>query len=262
VTNLDTSHEDSLPETVDAFLSGKIQLCQPARGCGYRAGVDPVLLASAVPAQAGESVLELGCGAGAASLCLHARVSGLNFMGVELQPYYADLARRNAASNGAAMTVIEGDVGSLPQSVTAQRFDHVIVNPPYYLSDRYTASKDLGRDVAVCAQTPLEDWIAASSKRLAPKGVFTLIQKADRLLDILSLLNGRLGSVRVRPIAPRVGRAAQLVVVQARKGGRGDFVLEAPLRMHDGEMHERDGDSYSQLARGILRDGDMMPWGA
>ncbi|PCH69375.1 MAG: methyltransferase, partial [Rhodobacteraceae bacterium] len=57
--------------TWNAFLGGRVQLLQPQSG--YRAGVDPVLLAAAVPGRAGQSVLELGCGAGAASLCLAAR---------------------------------------------------------------------------------------------------------------------------------------------------------------------------------------------
>ena len=246
-------------ETVDAFLGGKVQLRQPERG--YRAGVDPVLLAAAVPAMAGQTVLELGCGAGAASLCLSARIAGLKLTGVELQSYYVDLAQRNAQDNGADFNVVEGDIRSLPAEIKALRYDHVIMNPPYYLSDRYTASKSARRDVAVCAQEPLVDWIDAASRRLAPKGLFTMIQKADRLQDILCALQGRIGSVRVQPIQPREGRAAQLVVVQARKAGRGDFVLEAPLRMHDGLRHECDGDSYSELALSILRHGGSLPWG-
>ena len=48
----------------DAFLGGQVHLYQPKKG--YRAGVDPVLLAACVNATAGQSVLELGCGAGAA----------------------------------------------------------------------------------------------------------------------------------------------------------------------------------------------------
>ena len=56
--------EDDL--TCDAFLGGKLHLWQPRRGRGYRAGVDPVLLAASIEATAGQSVLELGCGVGAA----------------------------------------------------------------------------------------------------------------------------------------------------------------------------------------------------
>ena len=90
--------------TRNAFLGGRVHLWQPVRG--YRAGIDPVCLAAAVPARATQCVLDLGCGAGAATLCLGARVAGLDLTGVEMQPAYADLARRNATGNGQAMTVI------------------------------------------------------------------------------------------------------------------------------------------------------------
>ena len=48
--------------TCDDFLGGRLSIWQPRDG--YRAGVDPVLLAASVPARAGQSVLELGCGTG------------------------------------------------------------------------------------------------------------------------------------------------------------------------------------------------------
>ncbi|MGL4281517.1 MAG: methyltransferase, partial [Albidovulum sp.] len=54
--------------TRDGFLGGALRVWQPK--AGYRAAMDPVLLAAVVPASAGETVLELGCGAGVASLCL------------------------------------------------------------------------------------------------------------------------------------------------------------------------------------------------
>jgi len=56
--------------TEDALLGGRVRLLQAK--VGYRAAIDPVLLAAAIPARAGQRVLDLGCGAGAASLCLAA----------------------------------------------------------------------------------------------------------------------------------------------------------------------------------------------
>lgn len=114
----------------DGFLGGRLRLLQPK--AGYRAATDPVLLAAAVPARAGENALELGCGAGAAALCLAARVPGLAVTGLERQPAYAALARENAARNGLALTVIEGDLAHLPAALRERSFDHVLANPPYY----------------------------------------------------------------------------------------------------------------------------------
>lgn len=244
--------------TCNAFLGGKLHLLQPRNG--YRAGVDPVLLAAAVPARAGQSVLELGCGAGAAVLCLHARVPGLRLTGVELQALYVDLARRNAAENGAQMEVVEADLRHLSPVIKARAFDHVIANPPYYERHRSTAAEDAGRDTALAGDTPLIDWVDVAAKRLAPKGYLTMIQKADRLPELLMACEGRLGSVRVRPIQPRVGRMAELVLLQARKGGRAAFILEPPLIMHKGDRHERDGESYTDEVSAILRNGAALPW--
>ncbi len=94
--------------TDDTLIDGRVRLAQPRRG--YRAAIDPVLLAAFVPARPGERVLDLGCGAGAAALCLAARVPSLDLHGLELQAGYAALARANAAANSVALAVHEGDV--------------------------------------------------------------------------------------------------------------------------------------------------------
>ena len=116
--------------TCNDFLGGRVQLWQPVDG--YRAGVDPVFLAASVPATSGQSVLELGCGAGAAALCLAARVPGLHLSGVELQAEYAELARKNAVENGVNFEVVQADLSALPSELRQRQFDHVIANPPYY----------------------------------------------------------------------------------------------------------------------------------
>ncbi|WP_417259735.1 tRNA1(Val) (adenine(37)-N6)-methyltransferase [Celeribacter sp.] len=245
-------------ETCDDFLGGRVRLLQPANG--YRAGIDPVLLAAAVGASSGQNVLELGCGAGAASLCLHARVSGLSFVGVEVQAEYASLARRNAQANGATMQVVEADLRNLPADIKAQRFDHVIANPPYFKREKSTAAQDAGRDVALGGDTPLEAWVDVAARRLAPKGYLTMIQKADRLPDLICAISGRLGSMRVLPVQSRIGRPAGLVILQARKAGRADFVLHAPLVMHEGARHERDAESYTLQISAILRKAAAIAW--
>ncbi len=245
-------------ETCDAFLDGKIHLHQPKHG--YRAGVDPVFLAAATPAKPGQSVLELGCGAGAASLCLHARVDDLNLTGIEIQSEYANLARKNAQTNHAAFQIIQADLRHLPEEITSQQFDHVIANPPYYLEEKHTASKDSGRNIALAGDTELKDWVKIAAKRVKPKGYVTLIQRADRLPELLCACQKYLGSIRVKALSARTHRPASLVLLQARKLGRADFILDPPLILHQGDTHERDGESYRKKVLGILRNGDPLIW--
>ena len=241
--------EDQLSD--DKFLCGRLRLLQPVKG--YRAATDPVLLAAACPARPGDSVLDLGCGAGAAALCLGLRVPGLRLAGLELQPGYADLARRNAALNGIPLEVHEGDLSRMPRDLRRD-FDHVIANPPYYPPGG-SPSPVAGRARAMQVETPLGDWVAAAARRLRPGGWLTLICGADGLPQVLSAMGTKLGSASVLPLAPREGRAARRVIVQARKGGRAAFRLLAPLVIHQGAVHDGDRESYTPEANAVLREG-------
>lgn len=243
--------------TRDAFLGGRLVLEQP-RG-GYRAGIDPVLLAAFVPARAGQTVLDLGCGAGAALFCLATRVPGLDLTGVEMQAPYAALARANAARNGLTARIATADLCDLPADLRQRRFDHVLMNPPYHDRTRGTAAEDPGRDIARGEGAPLADWIATGARRLAPGGWMHVIQAADRLADVLTAVAAHLGSVTVHPLIPRTGRSASLIVVQARKGGRAPLILAAPLVLHDGPRHQSDGKDYAPAIRAALRDAAMLP---
>jgi len=242
--------------TCDAFLGGRITLAQPARG--YRAGIDPVLLAASVPARSGHSVLELGCGVGAAMLCLAARVPGLALTGIEMQPEYAALARRNAAENGIEAEVITGDLARMPAELRARRFDHVLANPPYFDRKTGVAAAQPGRETALGEATPLEAWVDAAAKRCAPKGHVSFIHRAERLPALLALIGARLGSVEVLPLIPRRGRAARLILIRARQGGRAAFRLLDGIVLHAGEDHLRDAENYSAPIASVLRDGAAL----
>lgn len=243
--------------TDDGFLGGRLRILQPK--AGYRAATDPVFLAAAVPARAGDSVLELGCGAGVASLCLANRISGLSITGLELQPDYAELARRNAAQNEIALRVVEGDIAKMPAELRVQTFDHVITNPPFYDAGG-SASSDTGRETALRESLPLQDWMQAGLRRLHPGGWLTTIHIAGRLADVLAALGDGVGSVQVLPISPRAGKPAGRVVLRARKGARGPLVLLPPMVIHAADRHLADGEDFTEIARAVLRDCAPLPF--
>ena len=236
--------------THDAFLCGRLHLWQPVKG--YRAATDPVLLAAACPARPGQTVLDLGCGAGTAALCLATRVPGLQLYGLELQPVYADLARRNAVENAVAFHVETGDLTDMPTALKLD-FDHVIANPPYYPRSG-SPSPITARDTALRAETPIRDWVGAGARRLKPGGWLTLIAGADSLPDILSALGPHLGSATVLPLTAREGRPALRILLRARKAGHAAFRLLAPFVLHQGPSHDGDRESYTPKAQAVLRE--------
>ncbi|XDA99318.1 methyltransferase [Sulfitobacter sp. LCG007] len=237
----------------DAFLGGRLQLWQPV--AGYRAGIDSVLLAASVPAEPGQSVLELGCGAGAAVLCLAARVPELRLTGVELQPFYADLAERNGEG---ALEVVRADLSALPAALRQRQFDHVIANPPYFDRSAGHAARDAGRETAHGERTPIATWVEVAARRLAPRGRLHFIHRIERLPELVAAASGRLGSIEVLPLAGRSNRPAERFILRARKGGRAAFRLHPPRVLHAGPRHDGDRESYLPDIQDVLRNAAAL----
>ncbi|MDO8606364.1 MAG: methyltransferase [Phaeospirillum sp.] len=238
--------------TEDRLLGGRIGLRQPA--CGYRAAIDPVMLAAAVAAKPGESVLDLGCGVGAAALCLLARLPQLQITGLELQPELAGLARLNAEANGRSESfrVVEGSVAAIPPTLGG--FDHVMTNPPFHRPEQGTPPPGVIKEIAnVEGEVDLAMWVKASMRLLKPKGRMAAIHRADRLADLLAALRGSgAGAIRILPLWPKAGRPAGRVLVLARKGSR------APLELLPGLVLHRDDGGFTEAAEAVLRGGQAL----
>lgn len=242
--------------TRDAMLGRRVHVFQPREG--YRAGTDPVLLAAAVAVIPGQAVLELGCGAAPALCCLGVRVPGLRLAGLELQPGYASLARRNLSENGLAGDIWEGDLAAPPAAMRAERFDAVIANPPYFEARRRVPASDTAREVARAGETSLETWVATASRRLKPRGFATFIQRAERLPELLAALDRHLGALELWPLLPREGRAPRLILARARKEGRAEFRFHAPAVIHAFDSHESCGNRYTDRFEGVFRRGEPL----
>jgi tRNA1(Val) A37 N6-methylase TrmN6 len=211
------------------LLGGRVRYAQPRDG--FRSGIEPVLLAAAVPARPGQRVLEAGSGAGAALLCLAARVAGISGLGVERDPALVAIAAGNAAANGwHELAFLAADIA---EAADIGRFDHALANPPYHPASG-TASPDASRDTARRARPDLFAlWAAAMGRRLRPRGTLTWIVTAAVLPSCIAALTeaGCAPSALV-PLWPRAGQAAKLVLLRGVKGGRGGFRVLPGVVLH------------------------------
>lgn len=227
------------------YLGGKLSLLQPAKG--YRAAIDPALLAASLALKPDDLAVEFGCGVGAALLSAAALNPQSRFIGLEQDPVAAELARANAEHNQLAdrVRIITGDALSWRGERAA---DAVFFNPPFFDDASALRSPAPEREAAWINAASLADWVAAGLKRLREGGRLTLIQRADRLGDILAALTPKAGGARILPIHPYADAPAKRVVVSATKTSKAPMQLLPGLVLHDGRAGP-----YMSEADAILR---------
>jgi tRNA1(Val) A37 N6-methylase TrmN6 len=246
----------------DAILGGRLRLRQPRRG--HRVGHDAVLLAAACPARAGDAVVELGAGVGAAGLAVAARVPGVSVTLIEIDPALAALVEENARLNGLAdrarTLVLDvtasarafANVGLAPDTI-----ERVLMNPPFNDPLRQRASSDPSRRLAHAApRSMLAAWARTAARLLRPRGTLTLIWRADGLGDVLDALNSAFGDIVVLPVHGKPGQPAIRVLVRAIKASH------APLQVLPSLILADESGRMTTEAEAILRGGEMLPLAA
>lgn len=226
------------------LLNGNVHYTQP--GIGYRTGIEPVLMAAAIHARPGQTVLEAGCGAGAGLLCLLHRLPTIHAIGIEIDPTLAALARDNAAANGHQADIRTADIlaTSLP------RADHAMANPPWH-DPAGTQSPNPARRLALHGNAL--SWIAPLAATLTPRGTLTMaLPAAAAAAAMAALRQAGLARITLLPLWPRPNTPARLILLQARRGA--DTCTLAPgLTLHAA------ANAYTPETEAILRHAAPLP---
>jgi FkbM family methyltransferase len=255
-----TTARDRPAVTNDAFLGGALNILQLRSG--YRAGLDAVMLAAAVPGDAGRPlrVLDVGAGVGTAGLCVARRLPSAEVVLLEKQSELADLASQNVQHNDltARVRVVTADIGASAaelrgNALADENFEHVIANPPYHDTDAGTLPPDaLKAGAHAMDEAGLDAWVRFMARMAAPGGSATMVHKAEALGRVLAAFDKRFGDIRVLPLHPRAGALAHRVIVQGTKGSR------ARLQILPGFVLHEAGNDFTPAAQDILRRGGPL----
>ena len=248
--------------TTDLFLGGKVKLLQPADG--YRAATDPVFLAASIRAKKGQRVLDVGCGVGAASFCLAARIQGLDVHGIDIQEDLIEIARENAVLNdgGGQFRFYQADLSQRPMEPEPNSFDHVMANPPFYeAGSGHRPPNEIKARAHMEEDAVLSQWVDYMLRMTKPRGTVTFINRAERLEETLACLQGRLGELILFPLwsmspAGPQKRGAKRFILQGRKG------IKSPMKIASGLVIHEDNGDYTLKAAGVLKHGeglDLLP---
>lgn len=235
----------------DYLLDKQVKIFQPLNG--YRASTDAVILSSLIAElKKDASILDVGSGTGAISLCLAERFKNIRplITGLELQPELVELSNQSAQANGFAdfLSFLQADISDKKTCPKPCSFSHVITNPPY--SEHDMPSPNASKAFAHNGKSfKLSEWIAFCIKMLRPQGYFYMINRAEALPEILACLHGKLGEINIFPLYSKPCQKAKRVIISARKDSKAAAIIHQSLIIHD-----PDG-SYNQTAHKILRQG-------
>ncbi len=239
----------------DTILDGRVTLLQPVRG--FRAAIDPVLLAACVPAMNGDRVLDVGTGSGAAAFALLARMPWTWVTGIDMQADLIHLARlsarRNDAVERARFAVV--DIADAAAFQPAP-FDHVMSNPPFLGKHNGQRPKDPARARATLESTAdLGMWLRFMVANVSVGGTVSVVHRHDRIDEILRHLEALgCGEVKVLDLlSVDDGRPVKRAVVQASKDRQHAQVQRSRM-----VLHTPDG-QFTPDALAILRDLAAIP---
>lgn len=213
-------------ERIDRLGYQGLQIIQDPQK--FKFTMDAFLLAAFIEPRSRQRILDLGTGGGVLPLLIAGQKGGAaveRIVGIEIQPELALMAERSVTLNGLGnkITILPGDLRNLPEELKPNSFDYVIANPPFFPVAKGVISENTALATAkfeICCN--LDDVIKAASRMVKGNGKVALIYPADRLTDLLMILQKHhLTPKRLRLIYPRVKNGSNLVLVEGRPGAKG-----------------------------------------
>ncbi len=221
-------------ERLDDLGRGGLRIIQhPGR---FPFAIDAVLLAHFATVRGRDRVLDLGTGCGVIPLLLSARHPHAIITGLEIQPETAEMAVRSVLLNGLTERIRMdcGDFRQVGERYGHGKFDVVTMNPPYREPGRGQISPAESRATARHELTgTLADAIQAAAIAVKFGGRVAVVFLAERLADLMSSMREqKLEPKRLRMVYPRDGKPANLLLLEAIKGGGPGLRVEPPLTVY------------------------------
>lgn len=151
----------------------------------YPPSEDTYLIVRAISVSSGERVLEIGPGSGIVSI--HCALEGCAVTAIDINPEAVKLTKRNARSCGVEIKTLQGDLFS---PVAGEKFDAMIFNPPYLVSDsgrKETTKIELAWEGGTMGKDATERFLAGAKEHLEKSGrIYLLLERQNRAKELIA----------------------------------------------------------------------------
>lgn len=232
-------------ERIDQLFSTDVKIIQNREVFSY--SIDSVLLSRFPKIPSRGLIVDLCSGNGAVGLFASTRTKA-PIIEVEIQERLADMAERSIQLNdlGEQVQMINDDLKNLLNHVPRTGVDLILCNPPYFKVSE-TSKKNLSEHYLLARHeitTNLEEICDIARHTLKSNGRLALVHRPDRFLDIIDTLRQyNLAPKRIQFVYPKVGKDANLLLVEAIKDGSTDGLKILPPLF----VHKENGDYTDEI---------------
>lgn len=200
-------------------------------------GIDAVLLSDFVNIKKGAKLIDLCTGTGIIPILVNAKNELSYISALEYQEHMVDMAKRSILFNKLEnkIEIKKGDVCKIKDSYKQQIVDVITCNPPYMQVQ--DGIKNKMENVSIARHEILlkfEDIAKASKYLLKEGGKLYLVHRPHRLVEIINTLNEvKIEVKRIRFVYPYKNKDANMVLIEAVKGGGSFLKVEKPLVVYN-----------------------------
>ena len=219
----------------------------------FNFSLDSVLLPNFVTIRnSTEKILDLGTGNAPIPLIFSCLNENVHIYGVEIQKKVYDLAIESIKMNKLEdrITIINDDMKNLDKYFDINSFDIIVSNPPYFkLNEESNVNENIEKTIARHElMINLDDIVRIANKYLKNNGVFAMVHRTDRLIEIIETMRKHnIEPKRIQLIYPKVGTESNMVLIEGRKNGKVGLKVLPPLI-----AHEENGE-YSKEVKKIFK---------
>ena len=210
-------------ERIDDLEFKNLKIIQNKEGFCF--GIDSVLLSDFAKTISNNSkVIDLGTGTGILPILLSAKTKNTSFVGVEIQKDVAQMAKRSVKLNNLENTIeiINISILDLREKYKKGSFDAVVTNPPYKKINTGIINENDKKLISRHEITAsLNDFLEIASYLLKDFGVFFMVHRPERLVDILSLMRkNNIEPKKIKFVYPNKNKITNMVLIKGVKNGK------------------------------------------
>lgn len=232
-----------MSKVINDLLGFNMKIVQDTEWFNF--SLDSVLLSHFVTLNKNaKNILDLGCGNIPIPLFLSTRTTA-HITGVEIQKDCCALAKETIKINKLEdrITIINDDINNLKNYFNDGYFDIIISNPPYFkMGSSNKKSVDKHKLIARHeVYIKLEELVKMASFLLKNKGVFAMVHRTERLVEILKILEeNRLFVKKLKFIYSKEKSNSNMVLIECVKNGRSGLRILTPTIIHNDDGSYKD----------------------